>query len=64
MAKKLLRAPAGLLIDLSGTIHIEDSAIPGAIDAIKRLNTKEIPYLFVTNTTKVRLHKAFQDLSF
>jgi len=25
-----------VLIDLSGTLHIEDTAIPGAVDALKR----------------------------
>jgi hypothetical protein len=25
-----------ILIDLSGTLHVEDTAIPGAVDALKR----------------------------
>jgi ribonucleotide monophosphatase NagD (HAD superfamily) len=50
-----LTRPSGLLIDLSGTIHIEDKAIPGAIEAVKTLRRKNIPFLFVTNTTKVRV---------
>ena len=25
-----------VLIDLSGTLHVENSAIPGAVDALKR----------------------------
>jgi hypothetical protein len=25
-----------VLIDLSGTLHVEDTAIPGAVDALKR----------------------------
>lgn len=50
----MIRRPvAGLLIDLSGTIHIEDKVIPGAVDAIKHLRAQNIPFLFVTNTTKV-----------
>ena len=48
------RKPLGLLIDLSGTIHIEDNVIPGAIEAVKLLRQNKIPFLFVTNTTKVR----------
>ena len=48
------RKPLGLLIDLSGTIHIEDNVIPGAIEAVKLLRQKKIPFLFVTNTTKVK----------
>lgn len=48
-----LRRPSALLIDLSGTIHIEDKVIPGSIEAIKTLRQKKVPFLFVTNTTKV-----------
>lgn len=32
MAKRI----AAVLIDLSGTIHIDDAVIPGAIEALKR----------------------------
>ncbi|VDM63024.1 unnamed protein product [Angiostrongylus costaricensis] len=39
------------LIDLNGTLHIEDMAIPKASDALERLR-KLRPVKFVTNTTK------------
>jgi ribonucleotide monophosphatase NagD (HAD superfamily) len=43
-----------LLIDLSGTLHIEDTITDGAIDALKQLQSrKDIAIKFVTNTTKV-----------
>lgn len=29
-----------VLIDLSGTLHIESTAIPGAVDALKKYETK------------------------
>lgn len=48
-----LRKPLGLLIDLSGTIHIEDQAIKGSIEAVNLLRRQKVPFLFVTNTTKV-----------
>nr|XP_054764046.1 haloacid dehalogenase-like hydrolase domain-containing protein 2 [Lytechinus pictus] len=41
-----------VLIDLSGTIHIEDAAIPGAVAALKCLREKTTNIKFVTNTTK------------
>ncbi|MCL4137101.1 UNVERIFIED_CONTAM: hypothetical protein GTU68_033502 [Idotea baltica] len=42
-----------LLIDLSGTLHIDDAVIPGAIEALQRLrDAKGIKLKFVTNTTK------------
>lgn len=45
-----------LLIDLSGTIHIEDKATEGAIEALKKLQARsDVAIKFVTNTTKVSL---------
>ncbi|CAG2058389.1 unnamed protein product [Timema podura] len=60
----LLGSVKTILIDLSGTLHIDQFAIPGAIDALKRfvwvgkvvqgagLRQSNIPIKFVTNTTK------------
>ncbi|CAJ0588200.1 unnamed protein product [Cylicocyclus nassatus] len=39
------------LIDLNGTLHVEDEAIPRAAEALERLR-KIWPVKFVTNTTK------------
>jgi len=47
-----LRRPSGLLIDLSGTIHIENQEIKGSIEAVNQLRKQKIPFLFVTNTSK------------
>ncbi|XP_005103194.1 haloacid dehalogenase-like hydrolase domain-containing protein 2 isoform X2 [Aplysia californica] len=42
-----------VLIDLSGTLHVESDPTPGAVDALKRLRQqKDIKVKFVTNTTK------------
>lgn len=35
------RALKAVLIDLSGTLHIEDTAVPGAQDAMKRYGTAQ-----------------------
>lgn len=51
MAKALNKIKA-VLIDLSGTLHIENEAIPGAVEALNRLRTSQLKYRFVTNTTK------------
>lgn len=40
------------LIDLSGTLHIEDEPTPNAIEALKRLRQINLHIKFVTNTTK------------
>ncbi|KAG9471939.1 hypothetical protein GDO78_022077 [Eleutherodactylus coqui] len=46
------RALKAVLVDLSGTLHIEDIAIPGAQEALKRLRSAPVTIRFVTNTTK------------
>ena len=48
-----LRRPSALLIDLSGTIHIENEQVTGAIEAVKLMRRQKVPFLFVTNTSKV-----------
>ncbi|KAF4081842.1 hypothetical protein AMELA_G00144960 [Ameiurus melas] len=46
------RALKAVLIDLSGTLHIEDSAVPGAQEALARLRRAKVAIKFVTNTTQ------------
>ncbi|KAM6109451.1 haloacid dehalogenase-like hydrolase domain-containing protein 2 [Phoenicopterus ruber ruber] len=46
------RALKAVLVDLSGTLHVEDSAVPGAQEALKRLRGAPVTIRFVTNTTK------------
>ncbi|XP_075441952.1 haloacid dehalogenase-like hydrolase domain-containing protein 2 isoform X2 [Ascaphus truei] len=48
-ARRIVKA---VLVDLSGTLHIEDTAIPGAQAALKRLRNAPVVIRFVTNTTK------------
>jgi HAD superfamily hydrolase (TIGR01458 family) len=44
--------PKGLLIDLDGTLYVEDAPIPGAREALSRVEAASIPYRYVTNTTR------------
>ena len=44
--------PKGLLVDLDGTLYVEDAPIPGAREALLRLEAVGIPYRYVTNTTR------------
>ncbi|KAG0419737.1 hypothetical protein HPB47_003909 [Ixodes persulcatus] len=56
-----------VLIDLSGTLHVEDLVIPGAIEALQRLRDAGLKIRFVTNTTKESrkcLHKRLACLGF
>lgn len=41
----------GLLVDLSGTIYIDDQVVPGALEALEKIRNAGIPIRFVTNTT-------------
>eukprot|EP00639_Heterosigma_akashiwo_P002063 CAMPEP_0194571836 /NCGR_PEP_ID=MMETSP0292-20121207/8661_1 /TAXON_ID=39354 /ORGANISM="Heterosigma akashiwo, Strain CCMP2393" /LENGTH=265 /DNA_ID=CAMNT_0039422703 /DNA_START=253 /DNA_END=1050 /DNA_ORIENTATION=- len=42
----------GVMLDLSGTCHVELSCIPGAPEAVEKLLASDIKVRFVTNTTK------------
>ncbi|CAK9797299.1 Haloacid dehalogenase-like hydrolase domain-containing protein 2 [Anthophora plagiata] len=56
-----------VLIDLSGTLHIDNAVIPGAVEALNRLRSANIPLKFVTNTTKESgnfLHSRLTKLGF
>lgn len=44
--------PAAALLDLGGTLHIDDAAIPGAIDAVARLRSAGIAMRAVSNTSR------------
>uniref|UniRef100_K3WU56 Haloacid dehalogenase-like hydrolase domain-containing protein 2 n=1 Tax=Globisporangium ultimum (strain ATCC 200006 / CBS 805.95 / DAOM BR144) TaxID=431595 RepID=K3WU56_GLOUD len=53
----------GVLIDLSGTLHIEDTAIPGSVAALtKLLQQRDVDVRFVTNTTKKSAKDLIQEL--
>src|SRR6266496_3558286 len=41
----------GLLIDLEGTVYEAGKAIPGAREALAELVRRDLPHVFVTNTT-------------
>ncbi|EIN04251.1 hypothetical protein PUNSTDRAFT_55578 [Punctularia strigosozonata HHB-11173 SS5] len=41
-----------VLIDLSGTLHIGTSALPGAVAALQRLREARVPFRFCSNTSK------------
>ena len=46
-------APAGILFDLDGVIYQGDSLIDGASTALNALDRSNIPYCFITNTTRM-----------
>ncbi|PIK55530.1 putative haloacid dehalogenase-like hydrolase domain-containing protein 2 [Apostichopus japonicus] len=52
-----------VLVDLSGTIHIDDFVIPGALEALERLRKSHLKIKFVTNTTKESKNTLHQRLT-
>lgn len=42
----------GVLIDLAGVLHVGEAALPGAVDALRRLRSAGLPLRFLTNTTR------------
>ncbi|CAK8692123.1 haloacid dehalogenase-like hydrolase domain-containing protein 2 [Clavelina lepadiformis] len=61
MTQIFQRAKA-VLVDLSGTLHIEDQVIPGCHEALSKLRKSGLKVKFVTNTTKEDLHSLHQRL--
>ncbi|KAJ2743013.1 Haloacid dehalogenase-like hydrolase domain-containing protein 2 [Coemansia sp. BCRC 34301] len=57
----------GVLLDLSGTLHIDNTVTPGAVEALRLLRSTGINVRFVTNSTKTsdaRLHAKLSKLGF
>uniref|UniRef100_A0A182SM75 Haloacid dehalogenase-like hydrolase domain-containing protein 2 n=1 Tax=Anopheles maculatus TaxID=74869 RepID=A0A182SM75_9DIPT len=50
------------LIDLSGTLHVDDQPTEGAVDALKKLREHGVKVKFVTNTTKESVGSLFARL--
>lgn len=42
-----------VLIDLDGTLYVDDDAVPGAPEAVARLRAAGVPHRFITNTTRM-----------
>ncbi len=51
METKSLENVRGILFDLDGVVHVGDSPLPGAIETIDYLDSKGVPYRFLTNAT-------------
>jgi phospholysine phosphohistidine inorganic pyrophosphate phosphatase len=41
----------GVLLDLDGVVYVGDEAVPGAAEAVARLDADGVPFRFLTNTT-------------
>ncbi len=53
----------GVLIDLDGVVYVGNQALPGSLDAIRRIRELCIPYKFITNTTRRPRRRIVSDLA-
>jgi HAD superfamily hydrolase (TIGR01458 family) len=49
---RLPRHPKAVLVDLAGVLHVGDEAIPGAVEALQRLQRSAIALRYLTNTSR------------
>lgn len=42
----------GVLLDLSGTVYLDNELLPGAAEAVARLQARQIPLRYLTNTSR------------
>ncbi|KAJ2721633.1 hypothetical protein GGI07_003817 [Coemansia sp. Benny D115] len=61
-AQTTRRTIRAVMLDLSGTLHIDDTLTPNAIDALSKLRRSGISLRFVTNSTKTSDQKLHQKL--
>ncbi len=57
----------GLLIDINGTLYFKNEIIPGAVQAVERLNDLGLKLLFLTNTdskTPTQVWKVLKNFNF
>ena len=47
----------GVLLDISGILYQGDVAIPGAVEAVRRLRNAGLPIRFLTNLSVVRVFR-------
>ncbi|KAL3780209.1 hypothetical protein HJC23_007533 [Cyclotella cryptica] len=50
------------LIDLSGTVHVGKDAVPGAIQACRKLFSSGLKVMFLTNTSKISCNSLLNQL--
>lgn len=52
--RERLRACRGFLLDMDGTIYVDEKLVPGALEFIRHLDATGRRYLFVTNNSSAR----------
>jgi HAD superfamily hydrolase (TIGR01458 family) len=55
-------APKAVLLDIEGVICVGDAALPGSLDAVRRIRQAGIAHKFITNTTRRPRRLIVEDL--
>lgn len=53
----------GVLLDLDGVVYVGKTALPGSLDAIRRLRDLPVALKFLTNTTRRPRRRIVEDLA-
>ncbi|MBQ0753021.1 MAG: HAD-IIA family hydrolase [Gammaproteobacteria bacterium] len=53
----------GVFLDLSGVLYEGQTPLPGAVDAVRRLQSSDLVLRFVTNSARKNRHQLLDDLS-
>ncbi len=53
----------GVLIDLDGVVYVGNRALPGSLNAIRRIRESGILFKFITNTTRRPRRRIVSDLA-
>jgi len=59
--------PQALLLDINGLLYEDDLPLPGAVEALKTLRTRGVPFRLVTNAsrrTRVSIHAKLTSIGF
>lgn len=62
VAVQRLKNIRGICFDLSGTLHVENNAVVGAVDAVAELARRGYQLRFVSNTSKTPAHQLHNEL--
>ncbi len=56
------RRVRGILLDIDGVVCVGSSVLPGSLEAISRIRSAQIPFKFITNTTRRPRRRIVSDL--
>lgn len=62
MPDRTLKPIRGVLLDIDGVVTVGGVALPGSLDAIKKIRARGLPLKFITNTTRRPRRRVVEEL--